>query len=148
MCDRLDLRATEIYMGCLFQDITGQRIEKVVGVLRLLENCVAAMIKIWGIENISTYLDQTRQERGEAHLLIGPPLDGERESAAAIAALDASEPENADNPAANPQPPGESAALKAPTPENVGEPSARTDKQPAERSIAGLDSNQISALFS
>jgi hypothetical protein len=48
LCDELDARATEIYMACEFQDLTGQRTQKVIEVLRYLEDRINAMIDIWG----------------------------------------------------------------------------------------------------
>jgi hypothetical protein len=48
ICDALDRRATDIYTACSFQDLTGQRIGKVVEVLRFLEERIRAMIDIWG----------------------------------------------------------------------------------------------------
>jgi len=46
-CDELDARATDIYTACSFQDITGQRIQKVVHVLRYLEASLESLIEIW-----------------------------------------------------------------------------------------------------
>jgi hypothetical protein len=43
--DQIDLEATNILMACGFQDITGQRISKVVSTLRYLEERVDAMIR-------------------------------------------------------------------------------------------------------
>ena len=37
VCDLLDAKATEVYTACSFQDLTGQRTRKVIGVLRYLE---------------------------------------------------------------------------------------------------------------
>jgi chemotaxis regulatin CheY-phosphate phosphatase CheZ len=48
LCDELDRRATEIYTACSFQDLTAQRIVKVVHTLRYLEGRINAMIDIWG----------------------------------------------------------------------------------------------------
>lgn len=48
LCDVLDRRATDIYTACSFQDLTAQRITKVVQVLRYLEGRINAMIDIWG----------------------------------------------------------------------------------------------------
>ncbi len=47
-CDQLDARATDIYTSCSFQDLTGQRIHKVIEAMRYLENRINAMIEIWG----------------------------------------------------------------------------------------------------
>ncbi len=47
LCDMLDERATEIYTSCSFQDLTAQRIRKVIDALGFLEKRVNAMIDIW-----------------------------------------------------------------------------------------------------
>jgi len=76
--DKLDALSTDIYMACSFQDITGQRTTKVVGVLQFLENRITAMMEIWGIE--SADLKPSPQEKPltcESRLLNGPALDGE-----------------------------------------------------------------------
>ena len=48
MCDELDRRATEIYTACAFQDLTAQRVTRIVHTLRFLEGRLNAMIDIWG----------------------------------------------------------------------------------------------------
>jgi hypothetical protein len=52
VCDMLDSNATEIYTACTFQDVTGQRIRRVVEVLRFLEARIDAMIKIWRLDDL------------------------------------------------------------------------------------------------
>jgi hypothetical protein len=47
LCDMLDERATEIYTACSFQDLTSQRIRKVIDALGFLEKRVNAMADIW-----------------------------------------------------------------------------------------------------
>jgi len=76
-CDDIDAKATEIFMACSFQDLTGQRTNKVVQVLRYLESRINLMINIWGIEEMDA--DATAgpvDNRPDAHLLNGPQLDG------------------------------------------------------------------------
>ena len=46
-CDRIDALTTETYTACSFQDITGQRIRKVIDALHFLERRLEAMIAIW-----------------------------------------------------------------------------------------------------
>lgn len=75
-CDALDDRTTEIYTACSFQDITGQRITKVVDVLKYLENRLNAMIDIWGGDNIAAAPPPDMDTRSDAHLLNGPQLEG------------------------------------------------------------------------
>jgi chemotaxis regulatin CheY-phosphate phosphatase CheZ len=77
-CDDIDASATEIFMACSFQDLTGQRTNKVVQVLRYLESRINAMIGIWGIEEREA--DDTSgpvDHRPDAHLLNGPQRSGE-----------------------------------------------------------------------
>ncbi len=76
--DQLDMEATNILMACGFQDITGQRISKVVSTLRYLEERVDAMIRIWGVDGIlPEELPMARKDnRPDTHLLHGPSLKG------------------------------------------------------------------------
>ena len=76
-CDEIDAKATEIFMACSFQDLTGQRTNKVVQVLRYLESRINLMIGIWGIEGIEA--EDTAgpvDNRPDAHLLNGPQMSG------------------------------------------------------------------------
>ena len=56
------------YTACSFQDITGQRTEKVVNVLRFIEQRINAMIEIWGVEDTDFSIDDLNdwRERGAA----------------------------------------------------------------------------------
>ena len=51
-CDALDAHATDIYTACSFQDLTGQRIGKVVGVLSAIEKRLNALINLWALDDI------------------------------------------------------------------------------------------------
>jgi chemotaxis protein CheZ len=76
-CDDIDAKATEIFMACSFQDLTGQRTNKVVQVLRYLESRINLMISIWGIEEMEA--EDTAgpvDSRPDAHLLNGPQRNG------------------------------------------------------------------------
>ncbi len=57
LCDRIDRRATDIYTACSFQDLTGQRTDKVVRALHFIESRINAMIKIWGVDDIAYRVD-------------------------------------------------------------------------------------------
>ncbi|MCC2113402.1 MAG: protein phosphatase CheZ [Hyphomicrobiales bacterium] len=79
-CDEIDVQVTEIYTACSFQDLTGQRIQKVVQVLHYLEHRLDAMIEIWGIDDQPTTrrpAPRPGDTRPDAHLLNGPQLEGE-----------------------------------------------------------------------
>lgn len=80
-CDEIDAKATEIFMACSFQDLTGQRTNKVVQVLRYLESRINMMINIWGIEDGEAATDMAPEDhRPDAHLLNGPQRAGKGES--------------------------------------------------------------------
>jgi len=78
VCDLLDAKATEVYTACSFQDLTGQRTRKVIGVLSYLEDRINAMIGIWGLDGaMSAEAAETRAvETGNA-LLNGPAKPGQ-----------------------------------------------------------------------
>lgn len=80
-CDSLDIEATNIYMACSFQDLTGQRIKKIVDAMRYVETRINSMIDIWGFESQAVEVDandiKSSDERPDAHLLNGPALEGE-----------------------------------------------------------------------
>jgi chemotaxis regulatin CheY-phosphate phosphatase CheZ len=82
-------QATEIFTACSFQDITGQRISKVVSTLRYIDQRVAAMVAIWGAENLSgtTSRDDVADTRSDAHLLNGPSMPGQGRTQSEIDAL-------------------------------------------------------------
>ena len=82
----LSVQATEILTACSFQDLTGQRITKVVNTLRYLEQRVNAMIEIWGVESAKA-IEQPADERPDAHLLNGPARPGQEKSQADIDAI-------------------------------------------------------------
>jgi len=64
--------------ACNFQDLTGQRITKVVGALNYVEDRINAMIDIWGEEDISEVDASVADETdGDKNLLNGPAMSGE-----------------------------------------------------------------------
>jgi chemotaxis regulatin CheY-phosphate phosphatase CheZ len=79
-CDELDAKATDIYMACSFQDLTGQRISKVVQTLRYLDGRISAMLDSLGIApapiEVADTHTQIELENGR-HLLNGPARPGE-----------------------------------------------------------------------
>lgn len=77
ICDELEAQATELYTGCSFQDLTGQRIQKVVTTLEYLEKRIDAMVEIWGAEGALPSARSSADARPDAHLLNGPAREGE-----------------------------------------------------------------------
>ncbi|MEP1931842.1 MAG: protein phosphatase CheZ [Roseibium sp.] len=72
-------KVVQIFEACNFQDLTGQRITKVVGTLRFVEDRIMQMMDIWGgIESFQDIeLDQPDLPEGDAALLNGPALDND-----------------------------------------------------------------------
>jgi chemotaxis protein CheZ len=68
-----------IFEACNFQDITGQRITKVVNTLKFIEERVNAMVDIWGSESFDgTSAAATTKPvaaSDDSHLLNGPQLE-------------------------------------------------------------------------
>jgi chemotaxis protein CheZ len=72
-------QAIRIFEACNFQDISGQRISKVVTVLQFIEMRVASMMDIWGgVDDFGVVVEPTGAEgEGDAALLNGPALAGD-----------------------------------------------------------------------
>jgi chemotaxis protein CheZ len=68
---KLQGATTRIYEACSFQDITGQRITKVVATLKTIEEKVAQIVATFGVGSTATD-DAAAVEVGEAALLNGP----------------------------------------------------------------------------
>ncbi|MBF0563305.1 MAG: protein phosphatase CheZ [Alphaproteobacteria bacterium] len=76
IADEIKERVTNIFEACNFQDVTGQRITKVVNTLKYVEERIEAMIEIWGQEsfrNLSA-ASHTPADDLDAKLLNGPQL--------------------------------------------------------------------------
>jgi len=69
-------RTVQIFESCNFQDLTGQRISKVVATLKFIETHIVKMMDIWGgIEALKDFTPDVIAERsGDAKLLNGPKL--------------------------------------------------------------------------
>jgi chemotaxis protein CheZ len=71
---------TKIFESCNFQDITGQRINKVVRTLEFVEERVHNMILIWGEDafaDLPMPEGASKEAVEDADLLNGPQLEGE-----------------------------------------------------------------------
>lgn len=67
---------TQVYEACSFQDITGQRITKVVGALREIEQTIARLLDAFG-ENIQRIPREARAEKkieSDEDLMNGPQM--------------------------------------------------------------------------
>jgi chemotaxis protein CheZ len=68
-----------IFEACNFQDLTGQRISKVMSTMKFIENHIMVMMDIWGgVDAIRAHAPPIVDDRvGDARLLNGPKLDGD-----------------------------------------------------------------------
>jgi chemotaxis protein CheZ len=86
--DDMSNKLINIIEACSFQDLTGQRITKVIGTLRFIEQRVLAMIDIWGMEAFqSVPHEDGGSEVPEGETLSGPAMEGEGLSQSDIDAL-------------------------------------------------------------
>src|ERR1700761_2980236 len=79
LSEEIQERVISIFEACNFQDLTGQRITKVMTTMRFIEKHINAMMDIWGgadaIRAHAPPIVDTRE--GDARLLNGPKLDGD-----------------------------------------------------------------------
>ena len=76
----VDEKMMMIFEACSFQDITGQRIAKVVETLQHIEDRVARFANVMKAKDFDGFLtdnERDRAERRERLMLHGPQLDGE-----------------------------------------------------------------------
>jgi chemotaxis protein CheZ len=72
-------RVVAIFEACNFQDLTGQRISKVMTTMKFIEKHIIDMMEIWGgVDAIRAHAPPIVDTReGDAKLLNGPKLDGD-----------------------------------------------------------------------
>lgn len=80
LADELVNQVMLIFEACSFQDITGQRITKVVNTLQKIEASVESMLAVFGDEAARERVEKLAQEQSEpdldAVLLHGPQIEG------------------------------------------------------------------------
>ena len=79
LADEIQERVVSIFEACNFQDLTGQRINKVMGTMKFIEQHINAMMEIWGgVDAIKAHAPPIIDTReGDDRLLNGPKLDGD-----------------------------------------------------------------------
>src|SRR6266852_1284870 len=77
--EEIQERVVSIFEACNFQDLTGQRISKVMTTMKFIENHIVVMMDIWGgVDAIKAHAPAIIDEReGDDRLLNGPKLDGD-----------------------------------------------------------------------
>ena len=77
--EEIQERVVSIFEACNFQDLTGQRISKVMTTMKFIENHITVMMDIWGgVDAIKAHAPAIIDTReGDAKLLNGPKLAGD-----------------------------------------------------------------------
>ena len=159
----LEGEATNILVSCGFQDITGQRISKVVATLRYLEERVDAMIRIWGLEGVrpdELPIASGLDTREDAHLLNGPALHGGNDqdaidslfgsvnlTASAEAEADAAMAWNIPESEPEPPPPPPKAEKKAESKKAESKPAPKPEPALETSGTEPMDQSSIDSLF-
>jgi chemotaxis protein CheZ len=76
----VDARMMQIFEACSFQDITGQRIAKVVETLQQIEQRVSRFVEAMRAKDLGGTADAPQSERAERNakfILNGPAREGE-----------------------------------------------------------------------
>ena len=79
LSEEIQERVVAIFEACNFQDLTGQRISKVMSTMKFIEHHINTMMEIWGgVDAIKAHVPQPVDTRDDdAKLLNGPKLDGD-----------------------------------------------------------------------
>lgn len=73
--DQIESKLIGIIEACNFQDITGQRITKVINTMRFIEDRIKSMIDVWGVDSFTHLpIPGEDEEDEDAKLLAGPQL--------------------------------------------------------------------------
>ncbi len=77
LLDQIATNGSEVFKACSFQDITGQRINKVVKSITYVEERVNALVKLWGEEQLAEVeVPVDREKTPDGQILSGPQLEG------------------------------------------------------------------------
>ncbi len=79
LSEEIQERVVCIFEACNFQDLTGQRISKVMNTMKFIEKHIIEMMEIWGgVDAIKAHAPAIVDTReGDARLLNGPKLEGD-----------------------------------------------------------------------
>jgi len=151
--DTIPDHISSIFEACSFQDITGQRITKVVKTLQYIEQRVNALIHIWGEAGLSDVVvdddPDNIPEGDERRLLNGPQLGGEGVSQSDVDAMfGGPQPDTAGSKTAADTPDTESDSKAKPAPAPQKKPAAPPSApSKEEESRAPMDQSDIDSLF-
>lgn len=77
LLDQIAANGNEVFKACSFQDITGQRVNKVVKSITYVEERVNALVNLWGKEQLAEVeVPVDRAKTPDEQILSGPQLEG------------------------------------------------------------------------
>lgn len=83
--DQVTDKVNAVFEACSFQDITGQRVTKVVNILKFVEERINSIILTWGREELTKVVVELKGEQDpDKKLLNGPQLPGQGVSQADV----------------------------------------------------------------
>ncbi|MBL6951346.1 MAG: protein phosphatase CheZ [Alphaproteobacteria bacterium] len=78
LLDQITSNGNDVFEACSFQDITGQRVNKVVKSVTYVEARVSALVDIWGKDQIAMIeVTGDQEQSADEKLLNGPQLEGQ-----------------------------------------------------------------------
>ena len=77
LLDAITDKVNAVFEACSFQDLTGQRITKVVQSMKFLEERVNAIILMWGREELAKVVVDLKESDPDKALMHGPQRKGE-----------------------------------------------------------------------
>ena len=76
--DKIIANANKVFEACTFQDITGQRISKIVKTMNLLEGTLSSLVVIIGKDSIAALpVKEDEKDEKDGLPLDGPALEGD-----------------------------------------------------------------------
>jgi len=80
LCDKISGKTTAAIEACTFQDVTGQRVSKIVKSIQFVEDRINVITDLWGRSDIERladrFLDPNEMEEDSGEVLSGPALSG------------------------------------------------------------------------
>lgn len=76
LCDQAIEKTTNAMESCTFQDITGQRVTKIIRSMQFVEERVGAMVEFMGRDSVEKEASELPPEKVKDPMLNGPQLPG------------------------------------------------------------------------
>jgi len=76
LLDNITNNGNDVFEACSFQDITGQRVNKVVKSITYVEDRVNALVEVWGKDELDKIEIEELEQTEDEKLLDGPQLEG------------------------------------------------------------------------